>query len=594
MTTSDTEPTFELPSTLGGSREDARRNDPGYVPGVDYDQYGRYMLPEPGGEPAELVPWTRVTTLAGMVVSQDGLRIWTERNIARGIGMRRDLRALLASAVDGQYDVATIDEVLQAAKDTAGIGESANWGRALHRAVENLTDPSRTPTFAPDPAEDFGRDVIAATECLTRNGITVRMVERLVVHETLGYAGRTDAVWTVTLPDGRVVHRIGDVKTGDKISKPEKRHSAGTQLGAYANATHAYDPAMRTFVPMAEFGIDRSVGYILSVREGVAQLYEIDLVTGFQCLLTAVKAHRQRRASVDMLPVGEPVRIDPPEVQVANHGIEVVYRKEFMPAQIRQLAEQAAPDLFPSAPAQQVEITPEFAETLQQASADLRGEQAPADDAERSPSGRKRRACSKCRQPGHTAKRCPGVEQTPAADAQPDAQAVDDGPTPAEQAKAAVLCPHTSGWTRRESDGAWVCPDCGRPSEATVEAMRTGGPLPVGQSLPPAVEGGATVARLDPGPEQAVPLQSGPAPVFMPPAMPWQTPAAPPVDPAAPLPGEDEPTYVLRQIRDVINSQEELGQLYAAHGSAWSGTHTEAAKARVAAGLPVLPPSSGN
>lgn len=682
---------FLLPSQTEAPTKRDPSSDPGYVHGVEYDQYKRYMLPEPGGDPSELVPWTRVTTLAGCVTNQDGLRIWTEREMCRGIGMRVDLRNLLASDPD---DVAVIDEVRDTAKMVAGIGASASSGRALHRVVEARTDPHRAQDFAPiDPSDQFGRDCLAALQCLRENGIRVRMVEVLVIHATLGYAGRLDALWEVDLPDGRTVIRIGDVKTGDKLDKPEKRHSMGCQLGGYANATHAYDPNTRTFRPLSDFGIDHTAGYILSVRDGVAQLHEIDLLAGWARMLTAVKVHRDRAASVDMLPVGRPVRIEDPAVTKMRAELADTYavgapdpyagwidtspvpQQPPMPSPRQpsadravcpgdpshyadshspggawsgvpldhgQATDQASPlrviaDAFAAvgsavtAPAEAAEIqredhladlapiptVPAIAVGVPAPGFDATSSLNPPDpEVERSPSGRKRRACSKCRKHGHTAKKCPGGEQ--AAPGGVDPQGVGKAVDPEqhfapELRRTPEVCPHASGWTCRQSDGAWVCASCGQPSEATVAAMRSGDPLPtVTAPLAPVLENGATVARLDPAPGQAPapagtpvlesPLENSTEPVALPAAQvpvlgvavdapaPWlqQQPAAP-ADPREVRPGESVDAWLHRQIIEVIGSQEELGQLWQAHGKAWTQAHTDAAGQRVAQGLPTFP-----
>jgi hypothetical protein len=540
------EPDFLLPSQTSAPNKRQRTgtpDDPGYVPGVEYDQWNRYLLPAPGGDPAELEPWTRVTTLTGMLTNSEGLRVWSERNIVEGIGLRADLRAAITADPRSK---AVQDEVISVAKVVTRDEQAARWGRAVHRAIEGLSTPGTHSAIAPDPFEPFGRDVIAAMTCLAQNGITARTVEALVIHQTLGYAGRLDALWEVTLPDGRTVLRVGDVKTGKDLHKPEKRHPIGAQLGGYVNATHVYDPATRTFRPFGELGVDPTTGYVLSVREGTAQLYELDLATGWQRMLTAVKLHRDRKASVDMLPVGRPVTIEAPEPTPAAPPFR---------------ADPAIPEgtaVLVTAPGPGESFNPaRHAVVIENVGAERAEADVPASasEPERSPSGRARRACSKCRRPGHTAKRCPGGE-APAADIRSSGAGGDVQPT----ASSVKICPHASGWTRRESDGAWVCVECGRPSEATVNALRTGGPLPTSATvapeqtaLPPTVENGAAVARLDPAPASVA---------------------------------QAEPT--LFELILSARSQEELGQLWQAHAADWTDDHTAAAQARVATGLPVL------
>jgi len=459
-----THSTFDTPGSNGAD------TDPGYVPGVQYDRYKRYLIPRPGGDPEDLQSWTRVTTLTGMLTSNEGLRVWTERNIVRGIGMRADLRALLASDPDNK---ATQDEVLATAKEVAGVGSSASWGRALHRAVERHTDPGATGAVppAPDLSEQFGRDAQAALECLASNNVKVRMVEQVIVHEALGYAGRTDALWEVTLPDGRVVLRVGDVKTGDKLDMPAKRQVMGAQLAAYVNATHMYDPAGRSFSPLPD-ELDRTVGYVLSVRDGVAQLYELDLTTGWTDVLIAVKLHRRRSASTDMFPVGRPVRVE--ESLTGNAPTprpSALVEEASTPAPVGQ---QPGPSMAAQAGADRV------AALVEEANTPVLVAQAPAvPEPELGPTGRKRRACSVCRKPGHTAKNCPDKDG-PQAPAQPVDSGVPASEPPSSMEELAALnrsctCTTPPGWSVpswSSRPDVMVCGGCGLPSAAVLAKVR--------------------------------------------------------------------------------------------------------------------------
>ena len=606
MTT--TEPEFLLPSQTSAPNKRSRKNtpdDPGWIAGVEFDQYDRYMLPIPGGDPNELEPWTRVTTLTGMVTNSEGLRIWSERNIVRGIGLRSDLRALLAASPD---DKAVQDQVIATAKIIAGDGEAASEGTARHRILEDWsndpTDPRVVELLAGD--ESFSIDMRAAVGKLGAEGIRVRHVERLVVNEHLRYAGRTDAFWEVTLPDGRIVLRIGDLKSGRDITRPEKRHPFGAQLAMYANATHIYLPETRSFVPMPS-NLDREAGYVLGVRGGVAELHEVDLLAGWQAAKVAVLLHRQRKASVTFLPVGVPFAVEAPALTdlraqvtapsitsgepcpgdpthyATAHGpggawfgvpLDHVQRHPSVAARFVAPATGtylATPEGLTPLPGQGGPV-PDPTTLAKVASRALQQEFADRDP-ELSPSGRRKRTCSNCRRPGHTAKRCPGKDApapAPDADPQDNAQPVDSEPA----APAVTICPHASGWTSRVSDGAWVCVDCGRPSEATVSAMRTGAPLPTSATQQPAVapaaENGATVARLDPAPTGA-------------PVAPWAVPA-----PSAP------PTLLDRI--GAVRSMEELGALWTADQGTpeapgpreWGPEHTEAANRAAASGLPAV------
>jgi hypothetical protein len=619
-TATDAAPDFLLPSqaqrtgsTGALAPKGVSPEDPGYVPGVEYDQWRRYLLPVPGTDPSSLVPWTRVTTLSGALTSNEGLRVWTERKICEGIGLRRDLRALITAT---PHDKAVQDDVRAAAKVAAGAEEQREYGTAVHRGFEQLAGGQPVQT---DLSEEYGRDLAAMQQCLAENGVEILRFEVLIVHETLRYAGRLDYFARVTLPDGRTVLRIIDTKTG-KVAEKDKAQAFGCQLAGYANATHVYGPASRTFVPIREAlpGLDATAGYILHVTGGVAQLHEIDLLTGWVDMLLAVKLLGRRKAGTQMLPVGRPAVVEDPaavaaqwapaqpgdailpgdrlrpgvepqsgDVMRAADAMRPVGEPQPDPAsavwqapveRVEGAFFAAADEMFAAAGLVQVDGAPVLAVAAQESDPHLSvrpdggvtqhvrpavdnapslGVEAPAEqedgEPERSASGRKRRACSKCRKPGHTAKKCPGVEGAPVEASEP----------------APAVCPHANGWTRRESDGWQVCADCGRPSEGFAAAMTNDEHLPVSA---PEVPAAAPVP---------VPAQPGPAPAvaFVPP---WQASAAP-----AP------PTLLLDTLR-AVTSQEEIGELWRANEAVWGEEHTELARQLIANGLPTLPPGGAS
>lgn len=526
---------FLLPSQTGGS---GGEDDPGYVPGVSYDRHRRYLLPVPGEDPEDLRPWTRVTTLTGSLTSNEGLRIWTEREVMRGLGRRADLRALLASDPESK---ATQDEVLRGAKAAAGLDAASIYGRALHRVLERATSGEE---IALPADEQLGSDLALALACLRQAGIRVRAVEQVVVHATLGYAGRLDALWEVTLPDGEVKLRVGDLKTG-KVAEAAKRQIIGAQLAGYANCTHIYDPATRSFSTPPE--IDRTAGYVLHVRDGVAQLYEIDLITGWVDMLIAVKLHGRRSASTQMLPVGAPVRGEgqAPGGPVSTRG-EQPSDRPLAPAQ-PTVAESV--ETFTTEPGQPL---PGQSESDAMAHAD-----ASRAEAERSPSGRKRRTCSNCRRPGHTAKHCPepkGGASTPSP--QPDAQPVDDAgapdlpPRPTTVAEALqsglhCTCPDPRGWVPIFQGGPAVHQQCNRLSEDTFNRL----------------------------------------------AREAQAPTEPPAQPSPPPWMNVPKTLTLLDLIAQADSQEAIGKLWESRQGEWGEEHSAAARARVEQGIPVA--SSG-
>ena len=523
---------------------------------VTYDQWKRYLLPVPGGDPGELEPWTRVTTLAKLVGSEHGLTIWGERELLRGVGMRASLRALLA---DGYDDKAVLDEVREAAKEAAGMNDARRWGTAVHTGVERamLTGGPTAPVI--DLSEQYGRDVYAAVRCFLENSIRVRMVERVVVHSTLRYAGRLDYLVEVDLPataftPARTVLRVLDVKTGQRVA--EQGQQIGAQESAYVNATHLYDPATRTFEPLPS-DLDTTVGYVLAVRDGRAQLHEVDLLDGWIDFRLAVQQHRRGKAGTSMSPVGSPVVIEAPVTVIDADGRSAV-----------EYVEAATPNAWPVAET----LAPVAAQAVADAVQDVASleQPAPVVEVERSPSGRARRACSKCRQPGHTAKRCPGVDGVQVSPASLTVEGIVD-------LGESCACPSPAGWSAlvgASRPDVSVCGSCGLVSAATLERLsgeRSG--LTGLQEQDPIVFTREELLQVHVEQTAAPSL----APAFVPP---WQA-SAPVVEPVR------EPTLLERI--DAVTSQEGLAELWKVNADAWDADCTARAQARIAAGLPVLP-----
>lgn len=543
---------------------------------VTYDQWKRYLLPVPGGDPGEIEPWTRVTTLAKLVGSEHGLTIWGERELLRGVGMRASLRALLA---DGHDDKAVLDEVREAAKEAAGMNDARRWGTAVHTGVERAM---LTPVGVDVDAnldEQYGRDVHAAVLCMQDNGIRVRLIERVVVHSTLKYAGRLDYLVEVDLPaaaftPARTVLRVLDVKTGQRVA--EQGQQIGAQESAYVNATHLYDPHSRTFEPLPS-DLDMTVGYVLAVRDGRAQLHEVDLLDGWIDFRLAVQQHRRGKAGTSMSPVGSPVVIEAPILDELRAAVtaqaEAAPLVEQAPtaadpwrydAQGRRLPQTLAP-----VAAQSVADAVQDVASLEQVPrmlvytgpAEQDDPPAPV-EIERSPSGRARRACSKCRKPGHTAKRCPGVDGVQVSPASLTVEGIVD-------LGESCACPSPAGWSTLEGASrpdVLVCGSCGLVSAATLERLtgERSGLTALQADIDKITE------TVDQAIEQVAAVSLAPA--FVPP---WQ--AAPAVEPT-----------LLERI-DACTSQEGLAELWKANADAWDADCTARAQAVIAAGLPVLP-----
>lgn len=402
----------------------------------------RYRLADP--TTGEQRDYTRVSTLLNCLGSSHGLTIWTERGIIEGLALRPDLRSLLASAPG---DKAVADEVLVAAREAGGLHAARRHGTAVHGALErHLT--SQPLALAPD--EPVAIDLAAVVALIEGERLRVRRIEQVVLHATLGYAGRLDLVVEVDLPDGRTVHRVSDLKTGRDVGKGSKARKVAAQLAAYARATHhRLTDGSLVDAQRSDILVDTEVGYVIAVRDGAAELLEADLASGWTDVLLAAKEHQRAASSggLAMLPVG---------------------RRYVAPAAAAPIDDTSMLDALREAAT--VSSEPLVAQIA---------EQAPALE-DKTATGRARPKCSKCRQPGHRASTCTS-DVTPEGGDTIDSSA---STTASPLAPGSIEDIITHGAACACSSPAWrvpewsarpdvtTCATCDCPSRATVERLR--------------------------------------------------------------------------------------------------------------------------
>lgn len=251
---------------------------------------GRYALPDPAT--GEIRKWSRVSTILDCIGGGGrGLEVWTQRGIMRGLATNPQLRSMLAGSPD---DKAVHDEVLDAAKELGGLNDARRHGTAVHGAVERALLGQ---SLALEPGEPVARDLDAVLQLLDGEGLReqVRAIETVVMHASCAYAGRIDLM---------VGNRVLDVKTGKEAHRGDKARRIKAQLAAYARSTHAMVDG--ELVEMAHWmpNIDIDVALVLSVRDGVAQLYEADLNEGWHDFQMALREHERRSGIAMMPPVG--------------------------------------------------------------------------------------------------------------------------------------------------------------------------------------------------------------------------------------------------------------------------------------------------
>lgn len=313
-----TELGFEIPSQTSFKR--SHRSRPGTtggrasdVPGVEKDQYGRYMLPPPSDPTAGPIPWTSVTTIVGQASGNEGLRIWTERGIMNGLAESADLRARLASTrflEPGKARDRVRDDIREEAKTLSGLHDAREWGSACHREWEMW---ARMGTDYPGPPPELAADVTAGITAVLEANLEVVRVEQVVVIEHLQVAGRLDKL--LRAPNGKL--RVGDWKTGkDVLTDPSKRENFACQFSGYGNCTHLlrndFGPRWTAspYQVADELDIDREIAYLIHVHDGTARIYEVPIADAWRDFQARAITHRHSssKGAPQFLAIGRPVQ----------------------------------------------------------------------------------------------------------------------------------------------------------------------------------------------------------------------------------------------------------------------------------------------
>lgn len=248
--------------------------------GVDRDRYGRPLIVTPEGE---VKPYTRVSTMVNYIKNTHGLTTWQKRLIARGMGHREDLAAMAAAlppySGNQQADApikAQLDEIMEAALETASAYEGANWGTAIHA----FTDPGPS---GPVP-ERMREDVASYEEVIEKTGIICYASEVFVVNHELQCAGTLDGLYAIPALHAGLV---GDKKTGK-----QDLHSTTIQEAIYANS-RVYDVESRASgdtlagLTIHRLGADifnPTMGLYIHIpkAQGLTTLHPLNLEAGYE------------------------------------------------------------------------------------------------------------------------------------------------------------------------------------------------------------------------------------------------------------------------------------------------------------------------
>lgn len=275
------------------------------------DRWGRYqVVPPQGGKPKG---YTRATTVAKALDSQDGLMKWNGRMILLGLMQRPDLLAL-AGTID-ESNSKELNRLCGQASEAGGSITRRNLGTAVHSMLEqSITLPDYQ---AP---EQYRADIEAIHRAVRDAGgeFMSDMVERVVVCDELGIAGTFDGI--IRIGDRLFLF---DLKTGSLFGGL----SWAIQLSIYAHADALYqqgaakDGSEDVRSPMVEVDQNRAIIIHCEPGTGHAELHWLDIAQGWEALQVAMSV-RQWRNAKPLSPFDQP-----PATPVIQEPVEYVDEK---------------------------------------------------------------------------------------------------------------------------------------------------------------------------------------------------------------------------------------------------------------------------
>jgi hypothetical protein len=274
--------------------------------GVDRDRWGRPLIMRPDGT---FEAYTRASTLAGMLEDKSGLHKWQMRNLTRGLGLREDVAAMIASLPgltgdrkkDGITNAA-LDEYGEMARETAGEHAAANWGTAVH----GFTEPGME--GIPYVPERMQADVASYWDRIREYRVRQLASEVFVVDHRRKVAGTLDELWW-TPAYGLTV---ADKKTGKK-----NLHSVLIQLAIYSSG-EVYDWETGRSVPLwqhvgmpqASFNPETALYVHIAKEQAHTEVYAMDLTLGNVAADRAVWVRDFRRQKEGLVRSGHNFLLD--------------------------------------------------------------------------------------------------------------------------------------------------------------------------------------------------------------------------------------------------------------------------------------------
>lgn len=237
---------------------------------IPRDRWGRPMIMPLKG--TKRVAYRRATTFVGCLDDTNGLMKWMSRQVAFGMGQRKDL--VLAAAAADPTDKKKIGEIAdKAAEHAKGVaGDAAETGTALHSLTERI---DRGGPLGVVPSE-YQADIEAYRKATGH--IEYVGIETFRVHDEWKVAGTADRIGIL---NGRPM--IMDIKTGS-IDYP---HKMAMQLAMYARSLPYEISTDQRGIDVKEVDLNYGVIIHLPAGQGRCDLYEIDIAKGWGACLIA-------------------------------------------------------------------------------------------------------------------------------------------------------------------------------------------------------------------------------------------------------------------------------------------------------------------